>query len=279
MASDNRPKDEIEVLHEAENVLLKDSNITASVVARRVEHISRFPDASKQVISGHTAAITSGESKKKDPTIKFRSEYESQRSEIKLYQGSKNTTQKNSIVTVHVASDEDNGNIDCPAWPPTPIFSTSYPDSKILNESISPQVQYGKKLRRIILSLSRLVNAVKNVKTRAQISGQGVSTSILIQSPLSAVRTGVLVAAGHPHLSAASIALSSILGGLLFSATILILYTILVAHYVRLMRQVSPTGPPIPMITLNVLVISTPSIFIGASLLLGLQNTGHSIVK
>ncbi|KAJ3500216.1 hypothetical protein NLJ89_g9891 [Agrocybe chaxingu] len=112
MSSDKRPKDEIEVLHEAQDVLLKDSKISASVVARGVEHISRFPDASKQVISGYTETITSGESKKKDTAIKFRSEDKSQRSEINLYQGSKNTTQKNNVVTVHVASDKDNGNID-----------------------------------------------------------------------------------------------------------------------------------------------------------------------
>ncbi|CAA7269734.1 unnamed protein product [Cyclocybe aegerita] len=96
---------------------------------------------------------------------------------------------------------------------------------------------------------------------------------------LSLVGTGVLAAAGLPHLSAASIAFSSILGGLLFSSTILILYIILLARYVRLMQRISPSGPPIPMIALNILVISTPSISIGASFLLGLQNTGHSVVK
>ncbi|KAJ3500215.1 hypothetical protein NLJ89_g9893 [Agrocybe chaxingu] len=96
---------------------------------------------------------------------------------------------------------------------------------------------------------------------------------------LSLVGTGVLAAAGRPHLSTTSIALSSIFGGLLFSSTILILYIILLVRYARLTQRISPTGPPVPMIALNILVISTPSISIGASFLLGLQNTRHSIVK
>ncbi|CAA7269736.1 unnamed protein product [Cyclocybe aegerita] len=113
MTSDNRPKDEIEVLHEAQNVLLKDSIVDASVVARGVEQVTRFPDASKKVIANYTETIISGESRKKDSSVKFRSEDKSQRSEIKLYQGSKNTAQKNSVVTVRVVSDkeQDNGNI------------------------------------------------------------------------------------------------------------------------------------------------------------------------
>ncbi|CAA7266438.1 unnamed protein product [Cyclocybe aegerita] len=96
---------------------------------------------------------------------------------------------------------------------------------------------------------------------------------------LSLIGTGVLSGASRPHLSAASIALSSILGGLFVSTIIVALILFSGAVYPELIISFSPFGLAVARNALNIFAMSVPVICVGSSFLLGLQSTGHPIVK